>query len=139
MRPYTRGLAAEERAEVLLADPKNQADNLRLLILAMEGALSAAGEDRLMARNTEDWLPTPRKNLAEVEQDTGEAFRKCRELVKLLIEKLGAVRDEDGQVRVGSIRYRFSPPGPLSASDGLDGVRDFLRSRQMLRPTRMKK
>jgi hypothetical protein len=91
-----------------------------------------------MARNTEDRLLTLRKNFVEVEQDTDEAFRKCRELVKLLIEKLGAARDEDGRVRV-DIRYRFSPPGPSSASDGLDGVRDFLRSRQMLRPTRMKK
>ncbi len=91
-----------------------------------------------MARNTEDWLLTPRKNPTEVEQDTEEAFRKCRELVKPPIEKLGADRDEDGRVRV-DIRYRFSPPGPSSASDGLDGMRDLLRSRQMLRPTRMKK
>ncbi len=123
---------------MLPAALKNQANNLHLLISATEGDLSAADEDRLMARNTEDWLLTPRKNLAEVEQDTDDAFRKCRELVKLPVEKLGADRDKDGRVRV-DIRYRFSPPGPLSASDGLDGARDFLRSRQMLRPTRMKK
>jgi site-specific DNA recombinase len=138
MRLYTRGLASEEETEVLLADLKNQADNLRLLISAAEGDLSAAEEDRLVARNTEAWLLTLRKNLAEVEQDTDEAFRKRRELVKLLIEKISADRDEDGRVRV-DISYRFSPPGPSSASDGLDGVRDFLRSRQTLTPTRMKK
>ncbi len=34
MRLYTRGLAAEERAEVLLSALKNQADNLHLLISA---------------------------------------------------------------------------------------------------------
>jgi hypothetical protein len=83
-------------------------------------------------------LRTPPKNLAEVEQETDDAFRKCRELVKLPVEKLGVDRDKDGRVRV-DIRYRFSLPGPLFASDGLDGARDFLRSRQMLRPTRMKK
>ena len=81
---------------------------------------------------------TLRKNLAEVEQDTDEAFRKRRELVKLLIEKISADRDEDGRLRV-DISYRFSPPGPSFASDALDGVRDFLRSRQTLKPTRTKK
>ncbi len=138
MRLYTRGLASEEEIEVLLADLKNQADNLRLLTSATEGDLSAAGEERLVARNTEAWLLTLRKNLAEVEQDTDEAFRKRRELVKLLIEKIGADRDEEGRLRV-DISYRFSPPGPSSVSDGLDGVRDPLRSRQTLRPTRTKK
>jgi hypothetical protein len=123
---------------VLLADLKNQADNLRLLISATEGDLSAAGEERLVARNTEAWLLTLRKNLAEVEQDTDEAFRKRRELVKLLIEKIGADRDQEGRLRV-DISYRFSPPGPSFVSDGSDDVRDPLRSRQTLRPTRTKK
>jgi hypothetical protein len=92
-----------------------------------------------VASNTEAWLLTLRKNLAEVEQDTDDAFRKRRELVKLLIEKISADRDQDGRVRV-DISYRFSPPWPSSASaDGLDGVRDFLRSRQTLIPTRTKK
>ena len=91
-----------------------------------------------MASNTEAWLLTLRKNLAEVEQDTDEAFRKRRELVNLLIEKFSADRDEDGRVRV-DISYRFSPPESPSSADGLDGVRDFLRSRQTLIPTRTKK
>jgi site-specific DNA recombinase len=138
MRLYTRGLASEEETEELLADLRNQADNLRLLISATEGDLSVAEEDRLVASNTEAWLLTLRKNLAEVEQDTDEAFRKRRELVKLLIEKISADRDEDGRVRV-DISYRFSPPESPSSADGLDGVRDFLRSRQTLIPTRTKK
>lgn len=79
-----------------------------------------------------------RKNLVEVEQDTDEAFRKRRERVKLLIEKISAGRGEDGRLRV-DISYRFSPPESLSSADGLDGVRDFLRSRQTLKPTRIKK
>ena len=138
MRLYTRGLASEEETEVLLADLKNQADNLRLLISATEAELSTVEEDRLVAKNTEAWLLTLRKNLAEVEQDTDEAFRKRRELVKLLIERIGADRDEDGRLRV-DITYRFSPPAPSFSSDDLDGVRDSLRSRQTLKPTRMKK
>ena len=138
MRLYMRGLASEEETEVLLANLKNQADNLRLLITAAEAELSTVEQDRLVARNTETWLLTLRKNLAEVEQDTDEAFHKRRELVKLLIEKISADRDGDGRLRV-DISYRFSPPGPSFASDGLDGVRDFLRSRQTLKPTRMKK
>ena len=81
---------------------------------------------------------TLRKNLVEVEQDSDEAFRKRRELLELLIEKISAGRGEDRRLRV-DISYRFSPPGPSSVSDGLDGVRDPLRSRQTLRPTRTKK
>jgi hypothetical protein len=95
-------------------------------------------EDRIETRNTGAWFLTLRKNLIEVEQDTDEAFRKRRELVKLLIEKLSAGRGEDGRVRV-DISYRFSPPERSSSAAGLDGVRDFLRSRQTLKPTRMKK
>ena len=138
MRLYTRGLASEEEIEVPLADLKNQADNLRLLISATEAELSMVEEDRLVARNTEAWLLSLRKNVVEVEQDTDEAFRKRRERVKLLIEKISAGRGEDGRLRV-DISYRFSPPEPLSRADGLDGVRDFLRSRQTLKPTRTKK
>ncbi len=95
-------------------------------------------EARLVARNTEAWLLTLRKNLVEVEQDTDEAFRKRRELVKLLIDKISAGRGEDGGVRV-DVSYRFSPPESSSSAVGLDGVRDFLRSRQTLKPTRIKK
>ena len=53
IRLYTRRLASEEEAEVLLADFKNQADNLRLLISATGAELSTVEENRLVARNTE--------------------------------------------------------------------------------------
>ena len=91
-----------------------------------------------MARNAGAWLLTLRKYLAEVEQVKDDAFRKRRELVRLLIEMNGVGRDEDGRARV-DISYRFSPPGSSSSAVGLDGVRDFLRSRQTLSPTRTKK
>ena len=40
MRLYMRGLISEEEVDVLLADLKNQADNLRLLIGSVEADLS---------------------------------------------------------------------------------------------------
>jgi hypothetical protein len=113
-------------------------DNLRLLISATEAEFSTVEEDRLVPRNTEAWLLTLRENLVEVEQDTDEAFLKRRELVMLLIEKISAGRGEDGRVRV-DISYRFSPPEPSFSAVRLDGVRDFLRSRQTPKPTRTKK
>jgi hypothetical protein len=138
IRLHTRGLASKEEAEVLLADLKNQADNLRLLISATEAELSTVEENRLVARNTKAWLLTLRKNLVEVEQDSDETFCKRRELVKLLIEKISAGRGEDGRLKV-DVSYRFSPPEPSSSAGSLDGVRDFFRSRHTLKPTRMKK
>ena len=48
-------------------------------------------------------------NIAEVEGDSIDAFRKRRELVRLLVEKITADRDEDGRPRV-HMTYRFGPP-----------------------------
>ncbi len=109
MRLYMRGLVSEEEAEVLLADLKNRVGNLRLLIESVETDLSRKHENRTIAKSTEAWLLALRKNLAEVEQDTQEAYLHRRELVKLLVEKITADRDEDGRTKV-DITYRFGPP-----------------------------
>ena len=58
---------------------------------------------------TETWLRKLAENLAEVEGDSMEAFRRRRELVQLLVEMITVDRDEDGQPRV-EITYRFGPP-----------------------------
>jgi site-specific DNA recombinase len=120
MRLYMRDLISEEEAAVLLADLKNQADNLRLLIKSVESDLSKKEESKMLAASTEAWLMTIRERIAEVEEDTQEAYLHSRELVKLLVEKITADRDEDGRVKV-DITYRFGPP---TGEDVLVGVQD---------------
>jgi hypothetical protein len=123
MRLYMRELISEEEADVLLADLKNQADNLRLLIGAVEADLAKQEESKLAAMNTEAWLMSLRKSLSEVEQDTEEAFKSRRELVKLLVEKVSVDRNEDGRVKV-DITYRFGPTEATLEADILVGVRN---------------
>jgi hypothetical protein len=58
---------------------------------------------------------SPRKNLAEAEQDIEEAFEVRRELAKVLVEKITVSRSEEGRAKV-EITYRFgSPAGNGSA------------------------
>jgi hypothetical protein len=64
-----------------------------------------------------------RENLEEVEVDTEEAFAKRRELVKLLVEKIVASRDEEGRAKV-DITYRFGPPAEEHAGNGVSGERN---------------
>jgi hypothetical protein len=128
MRLYMRGLISEEEADVLLADLKNQTENLRLLISSVESDLSGIEENKLTAMNTEAWLMSLRKKLSEVKQDTEEAYLHRRELVKLLVEKITADRDEDGRAKV-DITYRFgSPEAPLEV-DSLVGVQSSPKHR----------
>jgi hypothetical protein len=127
MRLYMRGLISEEEADVLLADLKNQADNLRLLIESVEADIAKSEESKLTAMNTEAWLMALRENLTEVEQDTEEAYLKRRELVKLLVEKISADRGEDGRVKV-DITYRFDPVEAPPEADilvGVQGIRSY--------------
>jgi hypothetical protein len=70
IRLYMRGLISEEGAEVLLAELKNEADNLRLLIRSAESDLSKQEENKLAAQTTAAWLMTLNENLSEVEQET---------------------------------------------------------------------
>jgi hypothetical protein len=123
MRLYTRGLISEGEADVLLADLKNQTENLRLLISSVEADLSKTEESKLAAMTTEAWLMALRKNLSEVERDTQEAYLHRRELVKLLVEKITADRGEDGRPKV-EITYRFGPPEAPLETDILAGVQD---------------
>jgi hypothetical protein len=95
----------------------------------VEADLSKDEERKLAAMNTEAWLMALRKNLSEVERDTEEAYLHRRELVKLLVEKITADRDEDGRAKV-DITYRFGPPEAPLEADSLVGVQDFGRSRR---------
>jgi hypothetical protein len=56
-----------------------------------------------------------------VGQDTEEAFRKRRTLIKLLVERIIVSRDEaEGGARV-DITYRFGPP-TMPEAESADGV-----------------
>ena len=126
---YAQGHMDEDELEVYLADLKNQIENLRLLIASVEADLAATQESETLARSTEAWMLTLGKNLEEVEAATDEAFEKRRELVKLLVEKIVAGRDEEGQPRV-DVTYRFGEPPaaePVArpeAESSVDGVQN---------------
>jgi len=74
----------------------------------------------MLAASTEAWLITLRERIADVDEDTDEAFEKRRELAKLLLDKITVERGEDGRAEV-RITYRFGPP---AGEDVLVGVQD---------------
>lgn len=84
----------------------------------------ARDENRMVARTTEAWLLTLRKNLAEVEQDCEEAFESRREVAKLLVERIVADRDEEDRTKV-DLTYRFGPPEVAVGEDSAHGVHNF--------------
>lgn len=106
---YAQGHLDEEELEVHLVDLKNQVENLKLLIASVEADIGRKEENKLTAQTTEAWLLTLRERVEEVEEDTGEALEKRRELVKLLVEQIKVDRNEDGHTQV-QITYRFGPP-----------------------------
>jgi site-specific DNA recombinase len=123
---YAQGLVDDEELEGHLADLKNQVENLKMLVAAVEVDLAAKDERALVARTTEAWLLTLRENLADVEQDTEGAFGARRELATLLVEGITVSRGGDGRPRV-EITYRFGPPEPgpgQAARESALGVED---------------
>jgi site-specific DNA recombinase len=106
---YASGEMDAERLTTHVRDREERIEHLRLMISAVESDIASHEQNRLAAKQAETWLRTLADNLAEVEADTPEAFGKRRELVRLLVEKVTADRDEDGHARV-EITYRFGPP-----------------------------
>jgi site-specific DNA recombinase len=118
---YAQGHLDEEELEMYMADLKNQVDNLKLLVSSVESDLAARDEGRMVARTTEAYLVALRKNLAEVEQDTEEAFESRRELATLLVEKIVVGRNAEGQTKV-DVTYRFGPPEVAVGEDSAHSV-----------------
>jgi site-specific DNA recombinase len=119
---FTKGMLDESDLEVALPDVKNRIENLRMLIASVEDQLAAAREHAELAENTEAWLMMLRDRVEEIEEDTPDAYATRRELVKLLVEKIVAGRDENGSVRV-QITYRFGPPEtPEKVEEFVSGV-----------------
>jgi HAD superfamily hydrolase (TIGR01509 family) len=81
----------------------NATDNLKLLLEAANVGLIERRE------RVEAWLLALRGRLAEVEEDTEEAFRVIHQLVRLLVAGIEAGRGPDGRVDI-RITYRFGPP-----------------------------
>jgi septal ring factor EnvC (AmiA/AmiB activator) len=123
VRLYAQEYVTEEELDMYVTDLKNQTDNLRLLLESVEAELCQRQKQAELANSTEAWLYTLREHVAEVEEDTQDAFRARRQLVKLLVSVLTVgKRPEDGKTRV-RITYRFGEPGESSDSF-VGGVRD---------------
>jgi multidrug resistance efflux pump len=116
VRLYAQGHITEDELDVYLTDLKNQADNLRLLLESVEAKLSQQQKQAELADSTEAWLYALRECVADVEEDTQEAFRARRQLVRLLVSGLTVgKRAEDGKTVV-RITYRFAPLGESEGS-----------------------
>jgi hypothetical protein len=75
---------------------------------------------------TRAWLAEFRQRLAEVEEETEEAFRARKQLVKFLVAGITAGnRKEDGSAEI-RITYRFGPPGGVSEGSTSDDSQDLL-------------
>jgi hypothetical protein len=81
----------------------------QMLLEDAHSELAVREHDRLATRNALEWLLTLRNRVEEVEEDTPEAYRKRRQLLKLLVSGITAGRDADGRLDV-RITYRFGPP-----------------------------
>ena len=93
-----------------LTDLKNQTDNLRLLLESVEVDLSHRRERATLTDTTHAWLLSLRQRVAEIEENTPEAFRERRQLVGLLVQSISVgKREEDGRTEI-QITYRFGPP-----------------------------
>ncbi len=74
-----------------------------------------------------------RERIAEVEEDTEEAYRARRHLVKPLVQSITVgKKHEDGGIEV-RITYRFGPPSPPPAEAGggevsISGLKNGSRS-----------
>jgi len=117
---YAQGHILEDELEIHLADLRNLIDNLKLLLSSVESDLASRREETRLVRDAEAWLLALRERVAEVEEDTEEAFEKRRQLVKWLVAGITAGRDEDGELDV-RITYRFGPPEPVREEDMLVG------------------
>jgi hypothetical protein len=110
VRAYAQGHISDEELDVYLADLKNQADNLRLLLESVEAQMSQEQERAALADTTHAWLLSLRQRLAEVEEDTPEGFQERKQLVGLLVQSIWVgKRDDDGRTEI-QITYRFGPP-----------------------------
>ncbi len=115
---YAQGHISEAELETHLLDLKNQTENMRLLLASVEAELSEKRAQQGLTEATHAWLVALRERIAEVEEDTEEAYRARRHLVKPLVQSITVgKKHEDGGIEV-RITYRFGPPSPPPAEAG---------------------
>ena len=91
---------------------------MRLLLGSAEAELSQKRAHQGLTQAAHAWLVALRERIAEVKEDTEEAFRARRQLVKLLVQSITVgEKHKDGGIEV-RITYRFGPPSPPSAEAG---------------------
>jgi hypothetical protein len=119
---YAQGHISEAELETHLLDLKNQTKNLRLLLESVEAELSQKRAHHGLTKAAHAWLVALRERIADVEEDTEEAFRARRQLVKLLVQSITiGKKRENGGIEV-RITYRFGPPSPSPAESGAESV-----------------
>jgi len=123
LKLYARGdVLDEDELETILADLKNQVENIKMLLAALDAQRARHDANKKTAGDARAHLVSLRENLREIEGEGDEAFEKRRELVRLLVAKITVSRSLDGQPRV-DITYRFGPPtSQLSEDEFVHGV-----------------
>jgi site-specific DNA recombinase len=125
VRVYAQRHISEDELETYLLDLKNQTENLRLLLASVEAELSQKRAHQELTEAAHAWLVALRERIAEVEEDTEEAFRARRQLVKLLVQSIIVGKNHEGCIEV-RITYRFGPPGGASEGSASDDRQDLL-------------
>lgn len=110
VRLYAQGHLSESELETYMTDLKNQTDNLRLLIESVETNISESRERTELADTTHAWLVALRQRIAEVEEDTPEAFEARQKVVRLLVAGVTLEKAHRGNTLRVRVTYRFDPP-----------------------------
>jgi site-specific DNA recombinase len=123
---YAQRHISDEELETYLLDLRNQMENLRLLLGSVEAELSQKRAHQGLTKAAHAWLVTLRERIADVEEDTAEAFRVRRQLVKLLVQSITAGKKHEGGSIEVRITYRFGPPGGVSEGSTSSDSQDIL-------------
>ena len=121
IRLYAQGHISDEELETYMTDLKNQTDNLRLLVESVETDLLESRQRNELADTTHAWLVALRERIAEVEEDTPEAFSARQKVVRLLVAGVTIEKAHRGDPLRVRATYRFDPPGEGGHGDVLAG------------------
>jgi hypothetical protein len=101
----------------------HQTKNIRLLLESVEDELSRGRDQAELTETAHAWLLALRQRIAEVEEDTQDAFRVRRQLTRLLVARITVGKTHEGGTEV-RITYRFGPPPGEDCSE-VGGEEDY--------------